>query len=447
MGRTLCVAVMPYKGYNFEDGVVINERLINEDKLTSVHGIEVEMLISEKDRLLYISRMGTMTHKGEPLLRKTAGELEQLLGYSEGDEDEYEEIHGGQVDLKSPGGIIVDIQVYSNLPSSKFPMLKELIDRTNKKHERISEEKFTVRHKSIAGVLVKFKIQQELRVGLGDKLANRHGNKGIISLIEKDGDMPKTPWGDSIDMILNPVGIIGRMNLGQLYEIYIGLIAKNLAVKMVQTNDQKKVADGLRKILPLLDNTKNKMYSTRLILAIEKMPHSNYQQLVSQIKNTGFFPIIVPPFQAPTHVQIKQAMDLLGLKSGYKLKIPEYNIYTTNDVPIGYMYIQKLEQIGEMKIYSRSTGPVTGKTLQPTSGKRREGGQKLGEMDTYSLISYNTPILLSEMLGPLSDDHMTKNEMINDIIHHGSTKYRDAKSAPVQDLIKSYFIALMLTGR
>jgi hypothetical protein len=68
-------------------------------------------------------------------------------------------------------------------------------------------------------------------------------------------------------------------------------------------------------------------------------------------------------------------------------------------------------------------------------------------MDTYSLISYNTPILLSEMLGPLSDDHMTKNEMINDIIHHGSTKYRDAKSAPVQDLIKSYFIALMLTGR
>ena len=216
---------------------------------------------------------------------------------------------------------------------------------------------------------------------------------------------------------------------------------------MVQTKDQKKVADGLRKVLPLLDNTKDKMYSTRLIYAIEHMAPVKYQELVNQIKNTGFFPIIIPPFQAPNNKQIKQVMDILGLKSGYKLRIPEYNTSTSNEVPIGYMYIQKLEQIGEMKIYSRSTGPVTGKTLQPTAGKRKEGGQKLGEMDTYSLISYNTPILLSEMLGPLSDDHITKNEMINDIIHFGSAKYRDAKVAPVQDLVKSYFIALMLTGR
>jgi len=445
MGRTLCVAVMPYKGYNFEDGVVINERLIKEDKLTSVHGIEEEVLISDKDRLLFISKIGDMTYKGEPLLRKTIGELEQFLGYSEEEDNEDIEMHGGQFIKKSPGGMIVDIDVFSNVPLNKFPLLKGLEERTNKRHLRVGQEKFTVSGRSIEGVLVKFKVQQELKIGLGDKLANRHGNKGIISLIEKDEDMPKTPWGESIDMIINPVGILGRMNMGQLYEIYIGLIARSLATKMVQTNDQKKSVEGLRKVLPLLDNTKNKMYSTKLIAAIENMSDVHYKEMINQIKKTGFVPIVIPPFQAPTNIQIKQAMNVLGLKAGYKIRIPEYNTSTMNEVPIGYMYIQKLEQIGEMKIYSRSTGPVTGKTLQPTSGKKREGGQKLGEMDTYSLISYNCPILLSEMLGPLSDDAITKNEIISDIIHNGSAKYRDAKIAPIQDLVKSYFTALMLT--
>ena len=133
--------------------------------------------------------------------------------------------------------------------------------------------------------------------------------------------------------------------------------------------------------------------------------------------------------------------------TGYKLFLPEYNTYTQSDVPVGYMYMYKLEHIGSLKIHSRSTGPVTGKTRQPTAGKRREGGQRMGELDTYSLISYNAPNLLAEFFGPLSDDTVTKNEIISDIIQGGSAQYREPKISPGKDLLNSYFNALLLEKR
>jgi DNA-directed RNA polymerase subunit beta len=108
------------------------------------------------------------------------------------------------------------------------------------------------------------------------------------------------------------------------------------------------------------------------------------------------------------------------------------------------MYILKLEHIGSEKLHVRSTGPVTSKTLQPTSGKRRDGGQRMGELDTYAFISHNCPNLLAEFFGPLSDDHITKNEILSDIIQTGGAGYRPPKASPVRDLLNSYFISLML---
>jgi DNA-directed RNA polymerase beta subunit len=135
---------------------------------------------------------------------------------------------------------------------------------------------------------------------------------------------------------------------------------------------------------------------------------------------------------------------VLKLKTGYKLFLPELNTYTASEVPVGYMYIAKLEHIGANKIYARSTGPVTGKTAQPTSGKRREGGQRVGELDTYSFISYNCPAVLAELMGPLSDDYTTKEEIISDIVQNGHAEYRPAKITPAKDLLNAYFISLML---
>lgn len=304
-----------------------------------------------------------------------------------------------------------------------------------------------VRGKLIRGILVKFKIQQEMVVELSDKLTGRYGNKGIVCLVEKDENMPKTPWGESIEMILNPIGVLGRMNIGQLYELYCGLISRDMAIKIGNAKTKSEVLLVFKTILPLLDNTKNKEYSKGIIASLTSLSDRQFLQLVDSIKTRGFVPIIIPPFKAPKPEQIKDALKLLGLKSGYKLLLPEFSTRTASEVPVGYMYMTKLEHIGALKLHARSTGPMTSKTMQPTAGKRQEGGQRLGELDTYSIISYNSTKLLSELMGPLSDDIASKNEMISEIITTGEARFKYTKSSPAKDLLAAYMIGLMLDQR
>ena len=166
--------------------------------------------------------------------------------------------------------------------------------------------------------------------------------------------------------------------------------------------------------------------------------------MIEQIKKSGFAPIIVPPFQTPTYKNILAAMKILKLRQGYKLYLPDYNIKTNYEVPVGYMYMTKLEHMGEAKLHARSTGPVTSKTFQPTAGKRREGGQRLGEMDTYSFLSYNATLTLSELMGPLSDDRVTQNEMVSEIIQTGQVDFKPTKTSPAKELLNAYMVGLML---
>lgn len=443
LGRTLAATYMPYKGYNFEDGVVINERLVNEEKLTSLHGIEIEVPISSKDRILNIVKIGTKTKKGETILRKTIGEIEELIGIGD-EEDEGIELTEGQLIRKSPGGTIVDIEVYSNLAESKFPDLEELINRTDKKYGKPTKERFTVRGVPIKGILIKFKIEQELIISLGDKLCNRYGNKGIISLIEKDSFMPRTPWGETVDIVFSPLGVLGRMNIGQMYELYTSLISKKLADIIVETKNQVQVVKIMKTVLNKLDTSPSQKFSNTLVSNISKLSKVQFENMTNQIKTTGFVPIIIPPFKSPSYKHISEALKVLKLKTGYHLKLPEFNTKTKEPVPFGYIYISKLEHIGSEKIHTRSVGPIEGKTKQPLAGKRKEGGQRMGEADTYALLGYNCPKMLAEFFGPLSDDSVTKNEMISEIVQNGSAEYRTAKTNPTKDLLNAYFVSLML---
>jgi len=443
MGRTLLTAVMPYKGFTFEDSCVISEDLVKSEKLTSQHGIIEEVVVSSKDRLLEIANIGSIVEKGQPLLRKTIGEVEELLGTDE--EEEGIEYAGGQMIQKSPGGKVVDIQVFSNVEDDKFPNITKYIQRTRRLHSLAKKDNITIQGRSISGVLVRFKIEQELHIGVGDKLTNRHGAKGTIGLIEKSELMPRTPWGERIEYITNPIGIIGRMNVGQLFELYTGLISKELANQTLKLKTKTQVLSLLRKIFIRLDGTKKQEFSRTFLNNFAKLSDTKFKMFMKQIKVSGFVPIIVPPFGSPPHQNIMEVLKILGLKSGYKVSIPEYSTKTKEAVPIGYMYVNKLEHIASEKIHSRSTGPVTGKTRQPTSGKKREGGQRMGEGDTYSLISYNCPAVLAEFFGALSDDHVTKNEIIADIIQNGTAEYRVPKSTPAKDLLSSYMTALVLT--
>lgn len=441
LGRSLCVAIMPYEGYNFEDGIVINEKLIQEDLLTSLHGIEENVLLSEKDRLLYIAEIGKNTVKGEPLLKRTMGEIEELIGF---EEDEFTDISEGQMIHKSPGGKIINIEVFSNVPEDKFPKLKVLIGKTNKQFQKPKSKKYTIKGSTIQGVLIKFRLEQELPIGLGDKLCNRYGNKGIVSLVEKDENMPRTPNGDRIDVIINPIGLIGRMNLGQLYELYCGLISKELGKRIEDINTKKQLTDLLKKILPRLDKSKGQKYSLQSIMKIDHMSDKKFKDFIDRIKEIGFFPLIIPPFKAPKYQDILDILKILKLKTGYNLYLPKYRMKTKNPVPYGYMYISKLEHIGSEKIYARSTGPST-RLGQPTAGRRRFGGQRLGELDSYSLLSYNCTATLAELMGPLSDDYVTRDEILSEVIQTGNANYKPAKINPARDLLNSYFVSLMLS--
>jgi len=441
LGRPLLCALMPYNGYNFEDGIIISESVVNQDKLTSLHGVEEEVLIEESDRILYIANIGDEVEKGQPLLRKTIGEIEQIIGF---EDDETTDLIAGQFIKKSSGGKIVDIEVFSNLKDDKFPMLDKLIKRTNLKYSKPPKEKFSIKHETIKGVFIRFKLEQELRTGLGDKLCNRYGNKGIVSLVEKDELMPRLPNGDRIEIILNPIGLIARMNMGQLYEMYCGMIARELGKIIPILNDKTKIINLIKRVYGSLDMSKNKTTTTTLVNNLSKLPAPIFKQLVDEVKKTEYYPIIIPPFLSPKHTDIENALKIVGLKTAYNLTLPAYNTKTASKVPVGYMYISKLEHMGDAKIYGRSTGPVTSKTLQPTSGKRHEGGQRLGELDTYSFISYNCPNVLAEFMGPLSDDYITKDEIMADIIQKGNAEYREPKISPVKDLLNSYFISLML---
>ena len=443
MGRNLACCYMPYKGYNFEDGLVISERLVAEDKLTSLHGVDVEVKVERKDKVISIIDIGAETTKGEPLFKKYPGELDELLGFDQED-DEGVDVYDGQIVTKSPGGKVVDIEVFSNIDPDTFPVLKPYILRTNKKYKKPPKEKYTDRGISVRGIKIVFKIEQELKIGLGDKLCNRFGNKGIISLIEKEEYMPRTPWGEKCDIILNPLGVLGRMNMGQIYELYCGLISKFASIQMVKTKSKAEVMKLFDVIMKGLDTTPGKKFGIKFMSNLSKLSAGQFKTMINQIEQTGFFPIIVPPFQGPTYKQILPLLKKLGLKSGYNLALPEFNTKTQSAVPFGYLYIAKLEHIGEMKAHSRSTGPTVGKTLQPTAGKSREGGQRMGEGDTWALASYNCPTLLAEFFGPLSDDQVTKNEILTEIIQKGEANFRPAKTSPTKELLNAYFTSLML---
>ena len=443
LGRTILVAYTHYKGYNFEDGIVINERLVEQNKLVSLHGIEEEVVLDRKDKILEIVDIGTDTKKGDVLLRKTIGDIDELLGFTD-EEDESEETHDGKLVKKSPGGRVVDIEVFTNGNPDEFPKLKHLIQRTIKKYKKPADQKFTKRGIPVSGVLVVFKIEQHLQTGVGDKLCNRHGHKGIISLVEKNELMPRTPWGEPADLLFNPLGILGRMNMGQLFETYMGLISKGLADFIVKSKTKSEVVNIIEQVIGAVDITSNKEFTKTFVSKIKALSQTQFKKMVDQIRSSGFVPMVVPPFKSPSHKHIANALKILKLKPAYHLTLPEFGTKTKYEVPVGYMYITKLEHIGSEKLHSRSTGPTVGKTLQPTGGKRREGGQRIGEGDTHAIISYNCPLVLSEFFGPLSDDVVSKNEIITDIIQTGDAKFRTTKSSPTKDLLNAYFVAMMI---
>lgn len=447
VGTNLLVAMMGWKGYSFEDGYIVSESVANKT-LTSMSYEEKEILITKDDNVKFIAESGKFTKSGDTLLIRSSKNIEQILGM---DSDEI--IEGQQV-IKSPGGRILSIEIYPNMSIKKFPVLIPEFEKFKARYEEANgsfPEKFFNSNSDngvpFSGIRIVFKIERYDSCILGDKITNNHGGKGTITYIEADKNMPITPWGEKIDILFNPIAVINRMNPGTTYEMYTGLIAKCLAKRFTGFgfNKNQKAIDLASAVYRSMDRTQDKVLSTNIIKALNSLSNNQYTQFVNGIIDDGYvMPIYVPQFKEPTKEMIRDTLKILGLKEKYYLTLPEWNTKTLEPVAVGYLYYKKLEQQAAYKQSVRSTGRYNVTTGQATAGKAQGGGQRVGEMDSYAIISHGATNVLRELFGPLSDDKKTKDEIISEIINNGSASYREPRNSGTSNRMKVFMNGMMI---
>lgn len=348
LGQNILIGFMTWEGYNYEDAILINEKLVKDDVFTSLHIEEYES--ESRDTKLGpeeitrdipnvgedalkdldergIIRIGAEVRAGDILVGKVTpkGETEltpeeRLLRAIFG--EKAREVR--DTSLRVPhgeAGIIVDVKVFSRDNGDEMP----------------------------PGVnqLVRCYIAQKRKISVGDKMAGRHGNKGVVSRILPEEDMPFLPDGTPLDIVLNPLGVPSRMNIGQVLEVHLGLAARKKGVKVATP-----VFDGARE--------------EDIIKALEEVGLSSDGKTILYDGRTG------------------QAFD--------------------NPVTVGYMYMLKLHHLVDDKIHARSTGPYSLVTQQPLGGKAQFGGQRFGEMEVWALEAYGAAYTLQEILTIKSDD-------------------------------------------
>ncbi|HET7736317.1 MAG TPA: DNA-directed RNA polymerase subunit beta [Nocardioidaceae bacterium] len=380
LGRNLLVAFMPWQGHNYEDAIILSQRLVQEDVLTSIHieehevdardtklgpeeitrdipNVSEEMLADLDERgIIRIGAevttgdilVGKVTPKGETELTPEERLLRAIFG------EKAREVR--DTSMKVPhgeSGTVIGVRVFDREEGDELP----------------------------PGVnqLVRVYVAQKRKISVGDKLAGRHGNKGVISKVLPAEDMPFLEDGTPVDVILNPLGVPGRMNIGQILEIHLGWLAAN-GWKVEGTDEE---------------------WKKRLaaIGAAEAEPRSNVATPVfdgaREDEITGLLGSTLPNRDGVRVVGQDGKARLFDGRSGEPFPDP---------VSVGYMYILKLHHLVDDKIHARSTGPYSMITQQPLGGKAQFGGQRFGEMEVWAMEAYGAAYALQELLTIKSDD-------------------------------------------
>jgi DNA-directed RNA polymerase subunit beta len=360
LGQNVLVAFMSWSGANYEDAIILSERLVKESKFTTIH-IE-EFTINVRD-----TKLGPevttcdIPNVGESKLKNLAEDGIIRVGAEVRPGD----ILVGKITPKGESQLTPEERLLRSLFGEKARDVKDTSKRMEggKRGRVISVQVFSREKgdKLDSGILKQINIQvAELRnVSVGDKLAGRHGNKGVISKILPVEEMPYMADGTPIDILLTPLGVPSRMNLGQILEMHLGLAAHTL----------------------------------------------NYQA-------------IVPPFAGATEDEIKQELVKAGFSESGKVKLFDGRTGepVQQDVAIGYMYILKLHHMVEDKIHMRSIGPYSLITQQPLGGKAQNGGQRFGEMEVWALLGHGAGHTLREMLTIKSDDIVGRSAAFDSIV-------------------------------
>ncbi len=530
LGKNITVAFMPWGGYNFEDAILVSEKLLKEDSFTSIH-IEEEECVARETKLgkeeitrdipnageeslrnldeSGIIRVGATVKPGDILVGKISpkGEtqlspeeklLRAIFGDKAGDvkdtslkaspgtyatvidvkvlvsrsvekddaskmvedlevrelEQERDEdvsrlekdarikvngliagkkaasrVKAGRKTLLKEGEVITE-DVLTDVPFGKLPdvnvkeskienKVKAIIDSTSEQIKLVTKT-YDQRISNLKkpdelppGVLkvVKVYLAAKRKLQVGDKMAGRHGNKGVVSKVLAEEDMPYLPDGRPVEMVLNPLGVPSRMNVGQILETHLGWVAKELGRKLDEYLEEEFSPDALRKKIETYYSG-----STEFLKFLSSLNDSEVIELARELKDG--IPIKVPVFDGAKETEIEKLYKEAGLPMDGKTIL--FNGQTgepfDQKVTVGTMYMLKLHHLVEEKIHARAIGPYSLVTQQPLGGKAHFGGQRLGEMEVWALEAYGAAYTLQEFLTLKSDDVTGRTRIFDSIV-------------------------------
>jgi len=311
-----------------------------------------------------------------------------------------------------------EIRLRSEDVNQQLERMSEQLREQRAEFERRYEEKerkITAGDDLAPGVLkmVKVYLAVKRRIQPGDKMAGRHGNKGVISQIVPVEDMPYQEDGTPVDVVLNPLGVPSRMNIGQVLETHLGFAAKELGKKIGEMLDQQRRIEELRKFLDSIYNAKDTGYKRTDLGSLE---NEEIVELAGNLR--GGVPMATPVFDGANETEIKRMLELAGLPASGQLTLYDGRTGEAfhRQVTVGYMYMLKLNHLVDDKVHARSTGPYSLVTQQPLGGKAQFGGQRFGEMEVWALEAYGAAYTLQEMLTVKSDDVQGRTKMYKNIV-------------------------------
>jgi DNA-directed RNA polymerase subunit beta len=258
--------------------------------------------------------------------------------------------------------------------------------------------------------MVKVYVAVKRRLQPGDKMAGRHGNKGVVSKIVPVEDMPYMADGTPVDIVLNPLGVPSRMNVGQILEVHLGWAAKGLGRKIDAALNAQAKAGEVRKLLERIYNTTGRHE------ALDALDDDETMMLADNLR--GGVPFATPVFDGATEEEIKAMLELAGLPTSGQVSLHDGRTGEAFDRPVtvGYMHMLKLHHLVDDKMHARSTGPYSLVTQQPLGGKAQFGGQRFGEMEVWALEAYGAAYTLQEMLTVKSDDVNGRTKVYENIV-------------------------------
>ncbi|MCP5145987.1 MAG: DNA-directed RNA polymerase subunit beta [Gammaproteobacteria bacterium] len=524
LGQNMLVAFMPWNGYNFEDSILISERVVKDDRFTSIHIEELtcvardtklgpeeitadipnvsEGALSKLDEagIVYIGAevhpgdilVGKVTPKGETQLTPEEKLLRAIFGEKASDvkdtsvrvpsgmsgtvidvqvftrdgvekdsraleiergemaqvkkdlndqlrileDDIYQRIQRlliGKVASGGPGGIKnetkitkqlldevdrkkwVEVRLKAEDANQDLERLAAQLESYKEEFERRFEEKrikLTSGDDLAPGVLkmVKVYLAVKRRMQPGDKMAGRHGNKGVVSMIVPVEDMPYSEDGTPVDVVLNPLGVPSRMNVGQVLEAHLGWAANGIGRRIEAMLVEQRNIEEVRKFLTEVYSVGDRQ---------EQIDQLNDSEIVELARNLrGGVPMATPVFDGASEDEIKTMLELAGLPRSGQTTLYDGRTGDAFDRPVtvGFMYILKLNHLVDDKMHARSTGPYSLVTQQPLGGKAQFGGQRFGEMEVWALEAYGAAYTLQEMLTVKSDDVNGRTKMYKNIV-------------------------------